>query len=165
MSELVEFLRAQLDKDEAWARVAVAPEWEVEPANPHRVRVVPAGDTGDLIAYIAYAPGGEGPHIARHDPKRAVAEVAGKRKLLDKYERLLASQRAHERAVAELDAGIAQEEKTGRWEGVGSPDVRQRALRREADYLAAMRPILEEVLVAAAAVYAGEPGYRDEWRP
>lgn len=104
-------------------------------------------------------------HIARHDPARVLREVEVDRELLREYEQLLRAHDAHKAAVAELTADIEHGERAGRWEGVGSPDIRQRALRREADYLPAMIHMMEKWAKGKAAVHDDHPDYRDEWRP
>jgi len=62
MSELVAFLNARLDEDEAAARAAASGPW--------------MSDTGvDAVAK----------HIARHDPARVLREVAAKRAIVEFY--------------------------------------------------------------------------------
>jgi hypothetical protein len=90
MSDIVEFLRARLDEDEAIAEAgrlslgddgsAEVVEWE----QPYGSNVwLPDGNT--LVAGGEYGqPLAEpvGRHIARHDPARVLREVAAKRELL-----------------------------------------------------------------------------------
>lgn len=85
MSDLIAWLRAQLDEDE---RVAQAVEdrsepwpgqWQNDDGYALRTR------NGWVLAHNQgkpYAPGLVD-HIARHDPARALAEVDAKRKILD----------------------------------------------------------------------------------
>ncbi|MEV4908742.1 DUF6221 family protein, partial [Streptomyces albidoflavus] len=108
-ADLIAFLRARLDEDEAGARNAAEPEawvelnreplpsWSTELwANPDRaaviagassafpVAVTPVGmDDGDADTRAA--------HIARHDPARVLAEVEAKRKAVHFYEQAVHS--------------------------------------------------------------------------
>lgn len=82
---LVEFLAARLDEDEAIARQAIAPDWEVAPEDRFRVQVVPAEDAAGRTSAIAVAVGYEGNHIARHDPARVLREVAAMRRILVRH--------------------------------------------------------------------------------
>lgn len=137
MDDLIAFVAARLDEDEAAARAAVnfsygVPDW---------------CDDGDP----------DGVHIARHDPARVLREVEASRKLLVRYERLLEEQERNKAALAELSAAIDREERTGVWDSHGFPDTRRRAIAREADYLNAMIPVLRELIEAKAAVWRDHP--------
>jgi hypothetical protein len=86
MDDLVAFLRARLDEDEATARAAFGfdPEWQIEAAkNPaHRsYRSVVRSAQSEVITDDI----DDGPavHIARHDPARALREVEAKRRILE----------------------------------------------------------------------------------
>ncbi len=78
MSDLVEFIRARLDEDEALAR-GVESSWRC------------ISGTGEIVASDGKATEvcaeahweGVGEHIARHDPARVLREVEAKRALLD----------------------------------------------------------------------------------
>lgn len=87
--ELVDFLRARLDEDEAVARALVddrrpgrTERWEfcddgaIRDTGPHR----------SLRVKFTWSP--EAAHIARHDPARVLAEVEAGRELLKRYEHL-----------------------------------------------------------------------------
>lgn len=149
VDDLLVFVRAQLDEDERVAR-GLDGATTMMGASPN-----------------FYGCGGPSADVYwRHfRPTRALRGVAADRTLLDQYERVLAARERHRAAVAELDADIDAENRTGVWSGAGFPDVRQRALRREADYLDGMEPVLRTLVRARAAVYAGRPGFREEWRP
>jgi hypothetical protein len=97
--------------------------------------------------------------------QRWLAGIEAKRRIVAEYEDLLRVRLRHEAALAELNADVDAEEKTGKWSGVGSPDVRSRALRREADYLDAMLPVIEGLIKSSAEVFADHEGYRQEWKP
>ena len=103
---IVEFLEARLAEDEAVAREAITPyrpgthwEWEStadddDPESPRWLRTVEEFPTtsgvGDLpgfpLGYDCKAePSPAMDHIARHDPARALAEVAAKRGILEAH--------------------------------------------------------------------------------
>jgi len=119
MSNLVEFVRARLDEDEAIARAAVVPAHEGPNAyHPHPElaewvyredgEVEYVGSTFDVPLqggrmgkdgplYVTMDNEGlipavdktVGPHIARHDPARVLREIEAKRALVDHAERVL----------------------------------------------------------------------------
>lgn len=81
MRDLVGFLRARLDEDEAHAKMAFAdhndagPEWSEIWSG-----AVELGDqSGDLLITNDL---GVSRHIARHDPARVLAEVEAKRRIV-----------------------------------------------------------------------------------
>ncbi|NDU72752.1 hypothetical protein GWI34_08935 [Actinomadura sp. DSM 109109] len=79
--DLVEFLRARLDRDEQMARACSGTPWKASPSGT----VSTGTDDPSHVATAendAYAE-----HIARHDPSRALAEVAAKRRIVDDYEK------------------------------------------------------------------------------
>jgi hypothetical protein len=89
MDELVEFLRARLDEDECVARAAAqeGASW----VSDVRYGSVIAEDASDLAVFpVVYDEGRplseQAEHIARHDPARALREVAAKRALIECYE-------------------------------------------------------------------------------
>lgn len=84
-TDLVAFLRAQLDEDERAARAAALyPGKRWRPGSDGRT--VFDDDGAELIADM-YGPETRprAEHIARHDPARVLAEVAAKRELLDEH--------------------------------------------------------------------------------
>lgn len=95
MSDLVTFLNARLDEDEAAARAATEGPWKVEVFNRHtgKQEWVVIGRTGSQavttgevgVGWMAGLPH-DGTHIARHDPGRALREVEADRELLARYE-------------------------------------------------------------------------------
>lgn len=83
MIDLVEFITARLDRDEAAALAASPNTWTVEPwKNEHGVEflIVPDGSTS-TAAVVPRGPA-NAVHIARHDPARVLREVEAKRALL-----------------------------------------------------------------------------------
>lgn len=97
MSDIVTWLRAQLDVDERLARAAAATTdggstWAYRPTSAPRdfESVV---DLGQRLVFAEVDRNESGfrptelEHIARHDPARVLAEVAAKRQMLDEYER------------------------------------------------------------------------------
>ncbi|GAA2108038.1 DUF6221 family protein [Streptomyces synnematoformans] len=169
MNELIGFLRARLVEDERSAKACAGAPWAVEIPPMVHVSVEARRDEKWRLGRLGYVATVERDedreHIARHPPKRVLAEVAIDRELLRDYERLLRAHEQHKAAVAELDADLEHEARTGKWEGFGLPDVRQQALRREADYLPAQLRTLEGWARGKASVYSDHPDYREEWRP
>lgn len=94
MTELVDWLRQQLDEDELVARGATAGPWNAECANVQtayefdRPGHIHNGQRRP-IAYLAATAGKReveernAEHIARWDPARVLAEVEAKRRVLD----------------------------------------------------------------------------------
>ncbi|MFI0233131.1 DUF6221 family protein [Streptomyces sp. NPDC017086] len=84
MDELVQFLRARLDEDEALAREAPPGPWHignaVDPTQPCHVHTFPgARMVADGLNWLVAA------HVVRHDPARVLREVEAKRKIVDTY--------------------------------------------------------------------------------
>ncbi|TDD85899.1 hypothetical protein E1293_10450 [Actinomadura darangshiensis] len=79
--DLVEFLRARLDRDEQIARACSGAPWKANPSGTVNT------DTDDP-AYVSTAENDAyAEHIARHDPSRTLAEVSARRQILDDYEK------------------------------------------------------------------------------
>ena len=164
--DLVEFLRARLDKDEQVARACAGEPWAATPAGTVHIDTAPnaptgvlsgdAPDSGTAGSGPAGGPaggaacgsaGGEGTagegyvasaentayaeFIARHNPARALREVAALRRIVDEYEK-------------------------GAW----LLEQGRRSEAAEAAHSARLR-----VLRVLALPYAHHPDYRDEWRP
>lgn len=160
MHDLIAFLRARLDEDEQAARQF---DW-YDPTRPTDLQKALGMCRPVPPATWELEPSGE--YITVYiDPGRVLAECAAKRRLIGEYERALRATERNDIAAAELAADIEHQERTGEWQGAGHADVRSRAIRREADYLDAMRPILRQLCLSVAAVYADHPDYREEWRP
>ena len=88
MSDLMAFLSARLDEDEAAAKAATPPPWRAAGEDI-------LSDTDDphwAGACAANASGADAVHIARHDPVRVLREVEAKRNILARYEDCLARQ-------------------------------------------------------------------------
>jgi hypothetical protein len=153
VSELVEWLRAQLDEDERVARGATGGAWEVGPTfggHDSRVYVRAEGDLIDSIGtcvitgQIPNVPQwrGNAQHIARWDPDRVLAEVEAKRRLVD----------------------LHPTRNSLRWPGVEDIEVEIcETCSRDglSDEVEAPCPTIR----ALALPYADRPGYREEWRP
>ena len=140
MDELLAFVRARLDEDEAAASAASDGPWtpwrtsRLHGTGQLRHVVALPGQKPGAHAAIATASWMDSEHIARHDPARVLRQVAAGRGLL------------RELSVAEH---------TLRTAGRGTPphDIMTGAvnsLRNAARHL--------------ATTYAGHPDYRDEWR-
>ena len=82
MTDLIAFLNARLDEDEATAKASVMPEWMISES----------GEFGYIVAAVGTETTGESiadawqedvaVHIARHDPARVLREVEAKRAML-----------------------------------------------------------------------------------
>jgi hypothetical protein len=84
MNELVQFLRARLDEDEALAREAPPGPWHignaVDPTQPCHVHTFPgARMVADGLNWLAAE------HIARQHPARILSEVAAKRRIIAEH--------------------------------------------------------------------------------
>lgn len=181
---IVEFIEAQLSKRETSAKAAPGEHWQAFTEDDIAGACV-CDEQWRLFEPVRYdhnkplsnRPGATGPqyiqharnelcaHIAANDPAFVLRQVAADRLLLDEYASLIKVRLRHEKAFAEWSAAVEEEERTGTWPLPGSPDVQLRALRREADYLDAMQPVLERLLKARAAVYDDHPDYRLERKP
>lgn len=98
--DLVVFLRARLDEDERAARAATPGPWRHGPDKHWRKpgtswfeEAVFAGPSGKDATCVAGTGETDDPQsmadaafVARHDPARVLAEVKGKRLILDEYE-------------------------------------------------------------------------------
>jgi hypothetical protein len=136
-SELVTWLRAQLDDDEVSARFAIQAgglgRWRelssgvLDIGAPGLDGLVPIGDM--RISR----------HAVRFDPARVLADVAAKRAILD----------LAESAALRRDADVT-----------GDPVARlEKALAK------VTAPELDRVVRLLAQPYADQSGYREEWRP
>lgn len=94
MNDLVEWLRARLDEDEALARRCRGERWERE--GTEWVFGVPSADT----IWFDHSYPHVGDHIARWDPARVLAEVEAKRSLLAAYDEARAYYSANRSAPA-----------------------------------------------------------------
>jgi len=142
MSDLITWLRAQLDEDERVAREATSGPWRYNPAKvwhlpadlPTRRNGEEFVGAGPLDATVGVAATGPADHpqsmadaryIARHHPARVLAEVEAKRRILDEIE-------------AEHGACLG--------EGCVPADT-------------------DHIVRLLALPYADRPGYLEEWRP
>ena len=93
MSDLVAFLSARLDEDEAAANAAASvagPGWKYEtywPEDEGTTRTCVRSETDAFLADLYDAPDYPdlAAHIARHDPARVLREVEAGRKILAMY--------------------------------------------------------------------------------
>ena len=88
MSDIVKFLRARLDEDEALARAAIDPDrpgthWHWWRADERDRPAAPDEGTGGEVKT------GPALHIARHDPTRALREVEAKRQVIGLHPEIL----------------------------------------------------------------------------
>lgn len=154
MDDLVQWLRAQLDEDEAVARKAAslcgchppAPSWSFRDGDePTDGRILVVDDPHpDMKRKISrkWSTTYDGlfmaQHVVRHDPARVLREIDAKRQLLDEHQ-----------DVNDGSCGTCVDAKWGYpTHGGSSP---QRCPCR--------------TLRLLALPYADRPGYREEWRP
>lgn len=135
MDELITWLRAQLDDDERVARAAIAGPWEADLGD---VRINDAERRP--IAYLAATSG------KREIEERNAAHIA-------RWDpaRVLAEIEAKRRILDEYETVCAE---------VRDPKSAEHRANARARQFA-----LEGVLRLLASAYAGEPGWREEWRP
>lgn len=126
--DLVEFLRARLDEDEAAARRAKPGPWTQDGGSIY------AGHPTEEVVDWVYDDSWE--HIARHDPARVLAEVEAKRRIVE-----LADE------ASGLDAVVDGEFRVGSRDPVAEPYIGDLILRHLAapyaghpDYDARWRP-------------------------
>ena len=124
MEDLIDWLRAVLDEDEAAARAATPGPWA-----PSGHSVITADDIE-----ISDVPRRDAPHIARHDPRQVLADIAAKRAILDLHDQ----------------SGV-------RW--VGFP----RADRQESYCVHDQQAAPCHTVRLLASAYRHRPGWRAEW--
>lgn len=137
MDDLVQWLHAQLDEDERIAREAddslgkMNLDWKYQSEDGLGGKVVSARGA-DIIYDVAV---GVGEHVSAHDPRRVLAEIAAKRRLLDLHHPVEDTEEMQD-YCAECDLG-----------------------RKDYPYFPCT------TLRLLAVPYADRPGYREEWRP
>ena len=99
MSDLVQWLRAQLDADERIARAATQGDWVWS-----REFVTPPGYHHRTIGPLEP---GDAAYIAAWAPARVLRETDAKRKLVERYERAMENRRAHPDDLASAGALLA----------------------------------------------------------
>ena len=85
MSDILTFLRARLDEDEAAAKWASKGPWKLR-AGGYVVGGPNDRDGGPAVSVATGAQQWNGNHIIRHDPARVLREVAAKRELIAECE-------------------------------------------------------------------------------
>jgi hypothetical protein len=149
VDELVAFVRRCLDEDERVARAASVGPWRASPSirsvyGPGSAVVNMPGPLPDWATYVV-PPDSEGSegiepanaeHIARWDPARVLAEVEAKRQVLEAMED---QAREHLNTIC------------------NDPEAEGRYVQRAEFYR-------QEVARLLAQPYAGQPGWREEWR-
>lgn len=86
LGELVEFLRARIDEDEAMARAAVTEDADAtwEQVDPEELPGMIQGAGGGLVTYDdGYPSGAQARHIAHQDPRRVLRGSKAKRAIVD----------------------------------------------------------------------------------
>ena len=145
MADLIAFLKARLGEDEAAAKTATAGPWEFEGDDPTDDEIYSVHDgivdlVGVTVAFTRDRNVANGQHIARHDPARALREVAAGRYILDLF--------ISTAALVEHPPVM----------GEGHPYAGKISVQ---DYLDAKRElaVLRPVVVALAAIYSDHPDY------
>jgi hypothetical protein len=142
MDDLVAFLRARLDEDEAVARATawnastqIYNEWEAAPPTevdgPWRIR-----QKGKVFILLDCEGEEMVRHVARHDPARVLREVEGKRRIVERW----ATHEALDRETFEAEGEHARS-------------------------LVSLRAAYWDACRELAAVHADHPDYRPEWAP
>ena len=178
--DIVEFLRARLDEDEAVARAAVIPAHNKPGAykpHPELAEWFYDGDeveyvqTPEMLAhkypdrlYVTMDREGLGPsveadvanHIARHDPARVLREVEAKRRIVDLHANwpvLVQGQPKYE--MQQMDAtGFVSFRATQQTAWLTEREYRERF---------GVEPPAAPMIRALASVYADHPDYDPEW--
>lgn len=161
MSDIVEFLKARLDEDEAIAKNAVAgfpdddrfegdlSSWHADDSGYGSASIGAGGVQRDngfsgigtfgscLVVYDEGLPTIEAAtHMVRHDPARVLREVAAKRAIIADMEKA--------DRVAEMEAESEHSEESWEWEARSST--------------------LTDALKHLATAYSDHPDYRREWK-
>lgn len=150
MHDLIAFLRARIDEDEAGARQAFAEHNDAEPQwSEIWSGAVQLGSHEDVLLTHDAA---VSRHIARHDPARELADVNSKRRILELHTG------AHD--CTEVYTGTYPDDwpQSAPW---GSPGGTWRHVIDE--HFEDTEPC--PTLRLLALPYADHPDYRDEWRP
>jgi hypothetical protein len=90
VNDLIEFLRARLDEDEAVARAATGSEWgAINEQQPYVVFDVAAYRRNKMMKTVgaigAIERSEDRAFVAQHDPARVMREVEAKRRTVDEY--------------------------------------------------------------------------------
>lgn len=143
MDDLIVFLNARLDEDEAAAKAAASvagPDWQFGRDFPTSYL---RSSAGSILADTLHSGDGEiGPHLARHDPARVLREVEAKR------------------AILELHQGDASEYGGS---GYRAGEMACRMCGADDGWWGVAWPC--PTILALAAVYSDHPDYRQEWKP
>ena len=145
MSDLVAWLRAQLDEDERAAHSATSGPWTNDDPLARDGVFAPAID-GFVVDcdYVRMGPFAvhNATHIARHDPTRVLADVEAKRQILELHDL--------------IDNGAGKPDSRFCWNCFGDRHY-------NADVITA--PIWCQTVRLLALPYADRPGYLEGWRP
>ena len=139
MMDLVGFLSARLDEDEALARQAAqvaGPDWTWRTEVPEGCDYPTDYITnlrGTLLLDTMGGIEGDAPHVARHDPARVLREVEAKRRIIAACAETLQGEESHDYVT---DGGSGEEYELARF-----------------------------TLRQLAAAWSDHPDCRPEWRP
>ncbi|MER7213185.1 DUF6221 family protein [Streptosporangium sp. NPDC000239] len=173
-NDLIAFLGARLDEDQAWAEACQGHRWQwvrseddqVVTANPAQEECLDEDSYGISLrsvenpdqepSPIGHAEGVESSvagHIVRHDPARVLRDVSADRKLLARYAEAVKEQEEALAAfrVARDEWGSSSEEYADAYKDWSD------ALLREGAFLT--------VIKDRVARFSDHPGYLQEWAP
>ena len=139
VSDLVAWLRAQMDADERSAMIAAGPigyNWQADGGS-----VFAEHPTDEIVDYAGQA----AEHIAVHDPARVLHQVAAMRKIVDLHRSWADEPYRHPHA--ERYCQTCSDDDISWWTDSGSPEWPCPTLR------------------LLTTVYADRDGYRPEWAP
>lgn len=158
MSDLIAFVRRCLDDDERVARAVPdhrgrRGELRWMQSDPERTPGLICDQLGNVVTYDEGSPSeAQAAHIARHDPARVLAEVAAKRAVLDEYDKVFRARQENSERAVELSQ-------------LGAPDAGAYAnVKAHGWKLDGVLVGLNAAIGLLAQPYAGQPGWREEWR-
>jgi hypothetical protein len=135
-ADLVSWLRVELDADEQLALAAGGLDWHDDKHPSQEGRI--SDSAGNVVTYDEGAPtAAQAAHIATWSPRRALDEITVKRRLLNRYDHIIATIKK-ERASEPYDQ-----------------------VTRAGQAMADM--VIFAVVLELAMPYAARPGWREEW--
>lgn len=165
MPDIVEFLAARLDEDEQIAKdagfsqqaKARARAWSAEPDGFGEGPFLFGVNVKDSLGIRVFVATGQerADHVARHDPARVLADVAAKRRIIELHEMSRWTWK-HQPGVYELPEGF---------EGPLAEYCTTCSATSREGLDNFYEPWPCDTLKLLAVPHAGQPGYKDQWRP
>lgn len=152
IDDLIAYLRARLDEREAVALAAQGTTRGIwKQTDPDRAPGRIEDDYRDVVTYDEGSPDeAQGRHIADNDPAFVLADVAAKRRIVERYERFA------------LHGGPASTDIMPFPPPLGSPERTEADTRSEMLAIGA-RAVLADVLLELVQPYAHRQDFRKEW--